>query len=184
MSVLFFSIASPLLYYFFKKLLYTDLIFIAFGVIIQSVILMIYTKLTMEAMKLAYSAHHGQVDKSNVPYIFHPYHLAEQMDDEASVCVALLHDVIEDTDITIEQLRSVFPSTIVDAVALMTHNEDEDYLTYVKQIKTNPLARKVKLADLRHNTDTSRMPDADAKTLAHYHNKYQKAFEILEEDYT
>ena len=68
---------------------------------------MIYTPLTMKAMKIAYDAHHGQVDKSGVPYIFHPCHLAEQMTDEVSTCVALLHDVAEDTDVTLEQLAQV-----------------------------------------------------------------------------
>ena len=133
-------------------------------------------------MKLAYNAHHGQTDKSGVPYIFHPYHLAEQMDDENSVCVALLHDIVEDTAVTLEQLRKTFPDEIVNAVALMTHSENEDYPDYINRIKTNTLARKVKLADLRHNTDLTRMPDASEEQLAHYRKKYQKAFEILEEE--
>ncbi|MBR4863724.1 MAG: HD domain-containing protein [Oscillospiraceae bacterium] len=143
---------------------------------------MIYTRLTIEAMKLAYTAHHGQTDKSNVPYIFHPYHLAEQMDDEYSVCVALLHDIVEDTALTVTQLREIFPKEVVDAVALMTRCEDEDYLTYVKRIKTNPLAKKVKLADLRHNTDETRTPDAPEALRERYRNKYKKAFEILEDN--
>ena len=58
---------------------------------------MIYTALTNKALRLAYAAHHGQTDKCGQPYIFHPYHLAEQMPDEISACVALLHDVVEDT---------------------------------------------------------------------------------------
>ena len=66
---------------------------------------MIYTPLTKAAMEIAYRAHHGQLDKSGVPYIFHPIHLAEQMVDEVTVCVALLHDVVEDTDITFEALE-------------------------------------------------------------------------------
>lgn len=63
---------------------------------------MIYTPLTCEAMKIAYRAHHGQTDKAGLPYVFHPFHLAEQMKDEYSVCVALLHDVVEDTDVTLD----------------------------------------------------------------------------------
>ena len=70
---------------------------------------MIYTELTIKAMNLAYSAHHGQFDKGGVPYIFHPIHLAESMDDEISTCVALLHDTVEDTDVTLEQLAQAFP---------------------------------------------------------------------------
>ena len=141
---------------------------------------MIYTKLTMEAMKLAYRAHHGQVDKSGVPYIFHPIHLAEQMDDEYSTCVALLHDVVEDTDVTLEQLAAIFPQEVIDAVALMTHSKDEPYPEYVARVATNPISRKVKLADLRHNSDHTRMPEADPAKLAYFQEKYRKAFEILE----
>lgn len=67
--------------------------------IMEEVIIMIYTELTNKALTIAYRAHHGQLDKSGIPYIFHPVHLAEQMKDEISVCVALLHDVLEDTDV-------------------------------------------------------------------------------------
>lgn len=140
---------------------------------------MIYTHLTNEAMKLAYTAHHGQVDKSGIPYIFHSMHLAEQMQDEYTTCVALLHDVVEDTDVTLDTLAKIFPKDIVDAVALMTHQKGEPYLDYVARIKENPIARAVKLADLQHNSDQSRLENADAATLARYREKYSKAFEIL-----
>lgn len=141
---------------------------------------MIYTHLTNEAMKIAYHAHHGQVDKSGIPYIFHPYHLAEQMPDEYTTCVALLHDVVEDTDVTIEELRDIFPPQVIEAVALMTHDEDEPYLDYVRRVSTNPIAKIVKLADLRHNSDQTRLENADEATLAYFQEKYRKAFEILE----
>lgn len=140
---------------------------------------MIYTHLTNEAMKLAYKAHHGQVDKGGIPYIFHPYHLAEQMPDEYTTCVALLHDVVEDTDVTLEELAKIFPREVVEAVAVMTHGEDEPYLDYVQRISANPIARIVKLADLHHNSDQSRLENADEATLAHFREKYRKAFEIL-----
>lgn len=142
---------------------------------------MIYTKLTNEAMRIAYAAHHGQLDKGDVPYILHPIHLAEQMDDEYSTCVALLHDTVEDTDMTLDQLAQIFPKEVVDAVALLTHNESEPYLDYVARIKTNPLAKKVKLADLRHNSDESRTPDATDTDKARWKQKYGPAFLILEE---
>ena len=140
---------------------------------------MIYTHLTNEAMKLAYNAHHGQVDKAGVPYIFHPMHLAEQMDDEYSTCVALLHDVVEDTLVTLEQLAQIFPKEVVDAVAVLTHGKDEPYLHYVQRVTLNPIARKVKLADLNHNSDQTRMVNASEETLAYFREKYRKAFEIL-----
>ena len=85
---------------------------------------MIYTELTIRAMNLAYASHHGQFDKGGVPYIFHPIHLAEQMDDEISTCVALLHDTVEDTAVTLEQLAKEFPKEGVEAVRLLTHGED------------------------------------------------------------
>ena len=141
---------------------------------------MIYTHLTNEALKLAYRAHQGQVDKGGIPYIFHPYHLAEQMEDEYTTCVALLHDVVEDTDVTLEELAAIFPKEVVEAVALMTHREGEPYLEYVARIKDNPIAKAVKLADLRHNSDESRLENANPETLAYFREKYRKAFEILE----
>ena len=118
---------------------------------------MIYTELTIKAMNLAYSAHHGQYDKGGVPYIFHPIHLAEQMDDEISTCVALLHDTVEDTAVTLEQLAAEFPKEVVDAVALLTHADGVEYFDYVRAIKANPVAVKVKLADLSHNGDPKRI---------------------------
>lgn len=140
---------------------------------------MIYTHLTNEAMKIAYAAHHGQVDKGGIPYIFHPMHLAEQMQDEYTTCVALLHDVVEDTDVTLEELAKTFPKEVVDAIKLMTHKDGEPYLDYVARIKTNPIAKAVKLADLQHNSDETRLENADEATLAYFRAKYSKAFEIL-----
>ena len=118
---------------------------------------MIYTELTIKAMNLAYSAHHGQYDKGGVPYIFHPIHLAEQMDDEISTCVALLHDTVEDTAVTLEQLAAEFPKEVVEAVDLLTHADGVEYFDYVRAIKANPVAVKVKLADLNHNGDPKRI---------------------------
>lgn len=141
---------------------------------------MIYTRLTNEAMKIAYAAHHGQVDKGGIPYIFHPIHLAEQMQDEYTTCVALLHDVVEDTDVTLDELAKIFPREVIDAIAVMTHSKDEPYLAYVARVKTNPIARAVKLADLRHNSDETRMMEATEATRSHFREKYRKAFEILE----
>ena len=144
---------------------------------------MIYTTLTNQALRLAYAAHHGQTDKSGQPYIFHPYHLAEQMTDEVSVCVALLHDVVEDTDLTFADLEREFPKEVMDALRLLTHEKGKDYLDYVRAIKKNPVAVKVKLADLAHNSDETRFAgceDGSAKQLAKRREKYAKARAILE----
>ena len=142
---------------------------------------MIYTELTNKALCIAYNAHHGQVDTNGIPYIFHPIHLAEQMEDEISCCCALLHDVVEDTDVTIETLAKDFPSEVIDVLKLLTHKEDVPYLDYVRAIKQNPIAVKVKLADIAHNSDQSRCigSSVSAEKLAYWHNKYQTAKKVL-----
>ena len=144
---------------------------------------MIYTPMTNKAMQIAYAAHHGQTDYSGIPYIFHPFHLAEQMDDEYSCCVALLHDTVEDTDVTIEDLCKEFPCEVTDAIKLMTHSDGTDYFEYVRAIKDNPIAKKVKLADLAHNSDQSRCIGCDipAERLLAWEEKYTKAKQILTE---
>ena len=141
---------------------------------------MIYTDLTIEAMNLAYNAHHGQFDKGGVPYIFHPIHLAEQMDDEISTCVALLHDTVEDTDVTLEQLAGEFPREVVDAVRLLTHPEGVEYFDYVRAIRQNSIAVKVKLADLAHNGDPKRI--SNQGNAEKRRAKYAAARKILTEE--
>ena len=143
---------------------------------------MIYTPLTLKAMDLAYAAHHGQRDKSGTPYIFHPIHLAEQMDDELSCCVALLHDTVEDTFVTMEDIQRDFPKEVADAVALMTHTADADYFDYVRAIAKNPIAKKVKLSDLAHNSDHTRLLAAGitGEKTERLQEKYAKAKRILE----
>ena len=142
---------------------------------------MIYTPLTNAAMRIAYNAHHGQLDYNGIPYIFHPIHLAEQMDDEYSCCVALLHDTVEDTSVTLEDLMAIFPKEVTDAVALMTHEKGTDYFDYVRAIKENPIAKKVKLADLAHNSDQSRCVGSDLseERKLQWKEKYEKATKIL-----
>lgn len=143
---------------------------------------MIYTDLTERAMVLAYRAHEGQLDKAGIPYIFHPYHLAEQMDTEAAVCVALLHDVVEDSAVTMAEIAAAFPPEIAEAVRLLTHDKETPYLDYIRALRTNPLARKVKLADLLHNSDESRLRDTVANEPALVRKrraKYEAAQAIL-----
>lgn len=117
----------------------------------------------MKALKISFEAHKDQVDKCGIPYVFHPFHVAEQMTDEITTCTALLHDVAEDTDITIEDLREYgFPEKVLDALELLTHQKDESYLEYINRIKDNPVAKAVKLADLEHNMDMSRIEHPSA----------------------
>lgn len=140
---------------------------------------MIYTAGTKKALKLCFEAHKDQVDKSGMPYVFHPFHLAEQMSDERSTIVALLHDVIEDTEYTFEDLRKMgFEDEVIEALVLMTHDDSVPYMTYVADIKQNPIAKAVKLADLEHNSDLSRLDIIDEKALKRK-EKYATAIELL-----
>ncbi len=142
---------------------------------------MIYTKKTKKALKLCFDAHKDQKDKSGMPYVFHPFHLAEQMETEETTIVALLHDVIEDTDYTIKDLTEMgFEENVIAAISLMTHNPDVEYMEYVGAIKNNQIAKAVKIADLKHNSDLSRLDFVDEKALKR-REKYLKALALLEE---
>lgn len=142
---------------------------------------MIYTDMTKKALKICFEAHKEQLDKSGLPYIFHPFHLAEQMDDADSVCVSLLHDTIEDTNITFNDLiNEGFNTNVINALKLLTHNDNSDYMDYVKRIKTNPLATKVKLADLKHNSDLTRL-DLSIDKMPPKYDLYLKAIKFLED---
>ena len=139
---------------------------------------MIYTPLTKKAIKLTYEAHKDQYDKSGLPYITHPLHLAEYMDDEYTTVTALLHDVVEDTDITLDDLAKEFPEEVIEAIKLLTHQKDIPYMDYVAKIKTNDIARAVKIADLKHNSDLTRLDNITDKDLERA-EKYKKALELL-----
>ena len=141
---------------------------------------MIYTVNTKKAIKIAYSAHHGQVDKSGIPYILHPIHLAEQMETEETCIVALLHDTVEDTSVTFEDLEKEFSEDIIEALKLLTHDKAIPYMDYVEKIKSNPIAKVVKIADLRHNSDITRL-DYVSKKDEERKEKYQKAIKLLSE---
>lgn len=126
---------------------------------------MIYTAKTKAALKLCFEAHKNQTDKSGMPYVFHPFHLAEQMKDEDTTIAALLHDVVEDTDYTIADLEQMgFSPNVIEALELLTHNDGTPYMEYVAKIKDNPIAKAVKLADLEHNSDLSRLDTVDEKS--------------------
>lgn len=140
---------------------------------------MIYTAKTKAALKLCFDAHKNQTDKSGMPYVFHPFHLAEQMKDEDTTIVALLHDVVEDTDYTIADLKRMgFPTNVLEALELLTHNDGTPYMEYVAKIKDNPIAKVVKLADLEHNSDLSRLDAVNEKALKQK-EKYGQAIRLL-----
>lgn len=140
---------------------------------------MIYTDLTRKAINIAYKAHEKQRDHSGIPYILHPIHLAEQMTTEDTCVVAILHDVVEDTTVTLEDLRQEgFSVAQLEGIRLLTHLPDVDYFDYVRGLKDNPIARAVKIADLHHNLDPSRLVEITPHDLERF-EKYKKALEIL-----
>ena len=142
---------------------------------------MIYTPLTKKALKLCFSAHKEQTDKTDMPYVFHPFHLAEGMTDEISCVCALLHDVVEDTSYTLDDLRAMgFPEEVVAVLTLLTHKDGVPYMEYVEKIKENPIAVRVKLADLAHNSDESRLDVVDEYALRRA-EKYKQAIAFLSE---
>ncbi len=143
---------------------------------------MLYTPLTKLALRIAFDAHKDQVDKTGLPYIYHPLHLAEQMTTESTICVALLHDVVEDTAITFDDLAARgFPDEVLDALRLLTHDPAEPYLAYVARIKPNPIAKAVKLADLAHNSDLTRLDHIDDSARRRA-EKYAAAIALLTDD--
>lgn len=140
---------------------------------------MIHTTATKKAMKIAFDAHRGQTDRAGIDYVNHPLHLAEQMETESETCAALLHDVVEDSDWTIEMLATEgIPNDALEAIRLLTHKEDIPYMEYVESLKDNKIARKVKLADLAHNSGLSRLSEISEKDRARA-GKYNKAIELL-----
>lgn len=134
-----------------------------------------------DTLLLAYQAHKGQKDKANVDYINHPIYIALNMEAEEEKIVALLHDVIEDTQLTLEDLKAKgYSKQILDAIDCLTHKDNIPYDIYIKTIKNNSLATKVKIMDLNHNMDSSRLEhisEKDKKRLT----KYKKALIYLEQ---
>lgn len=135
--------------------------------------------MTKKALKLCFEAHKNQADKSGMPYVFHPFHLAEQMEDENTTIVALLHDVVEDTEYSLDDLKNMgFPQQVIEALGLLTHDKSVPYMDYIAEIKKNPIAKAVKLADLKHNSDLFRLDIIDEKATKRV-NKYTDAILFL-----
>ena len=141
---------------------------------------MIYTEKTKKAMEIMYRQHANQFDKAGVPYVFHPWHVAESQTDETRTIVALLHDVIEDTNMSLEDLRKEgFSEEVLEALKLLSHDWSIDYFDYVKRLAENPIALDVKLADLKHNSDLTRLNEIKQEDLERK-SRYDKCIEYLE----
>lgn len=134
-----------------------------------------------KAIAIALKAHEGILDKSGKPYILHPLRLMMQMESEEARITAVLHDVVEDSTITLTDLaESGFSSEIIDALALLTHDKDAiPYEDYIEGIRSNPLARQVKLADLEHNMDTRRLQAPLSERDLDRLQRYRLAWDVL-----
>ena len=129
------------------------------------------------AIQIAVEAHRGQKDKAGAPYILHPLRVMMSFNSEKEMTVAVLHDVIEDSDWTAEQLRDEgFSKEIILAVECVTKRKGESYEDFVERSKRNPIARKVKIADLEDNMNIFRigkLTEDDLKRLERYHRAWQ-----------
>lgn len=131
------------------------------------------------AYEIAKKYHSGQVDKAGKDYIHHPIAVSQKLKDDDEKILALLHDTLEDTTLTLDELkRHRFKKEILDALIVITKKEDEDYYAYINRVKDNPLARKVKIADLLHNLDLSRLSEITHEDIERF-KKYLTALEIL-----
>lgn len=130
------------------------------------------------AKAVATYAHSGQTDKAGKPYILHPLAVAEKMSTEEQKVVALLHDVLEDTFVNEDTIRNLFGDIIADAVIAITKRPGETYEDFVRRVATNPISKAVKLADLEHNMDLSRLDSVSEKDLERV-RKYERAKEFL-----
>lgn len=141
---------------------------------------MIYTAQTKKAIRIMFEKHKNQVDKANIPYIYHPWHVAESMTDEKRTICAILHDVLEDTETTISELRKEgFDEDVLEALELLNH-KGGDYFEYIKKLSTNEIARDVKIADLKHNMDLTRLEKITKRDILRV-EKYKRCLEFLED---
>lgn len=132
------------------------------------------------ALELAIEAHKGQTDRGGLAYIMHPIHVATQMQTPAAMTVAILHDCLEDTRLSVARLREEgFPQHIIRAVQLLTRKPGADYEQYIYKISRNPLARVVKIADIKHNMSVDRMEGIKPKEAKRL-KKYFAALKVLE----
>ena len=144
---------------------------------------MTITNITLleKTLQIASKAHEGQTDKSGAPYIFHPIRVANRCSTDDERIVALLHDTIEDTEVTAEYLLiEGFPRNIVDAILSVTRNKDESYEDFIKRARLNSIGKQVKLHDLEDNMDITRLNELTEKDI-HRLNKYLKAYKYLKE---
>lgn len=143
-------------------------------------VLMIYNDMTNLALHVMWDAHRDQTDKAGIPYVFHPFHLAEQFNDEVRCTVALLHDVMEDSEVyTDEKLSDIFPDRVMIPLRLLTRRKCVKYSNYIDAISKNEIACDVKIADLEHNLDSGRFYGSQFYLEESLVNRYIKAVVAL-----
>ncbi len=132
-----------------------------------------------KAIEIALRAHAGQKGKDGAPYVLHPLRLMTRMDTDEERMAAVLHDVVEDSEVTLEDLRGAgFPEGVVETVRLLTHEEGISYEGYVERLKADAMARRIKVADLEDNSDIRRLSGIEEKDLERL-RKYHRAWQIL-----
>jgi hypothetical protein len=135
-----------------------------------------------KAIALAAQAHAGQRDKQGLPYILHPLRLMMRLDTDPARIVAVLHDTVEDTDVTVDDLhREGFSAEIIEAVRCVTHDKVEPYADYVVRCAGNPIARQVKMADLEDNSrlDRALLRPGSVERDLHRISRYQLSYQFL-----
>lgn len=132
-----------------------------------------------KAIALACKVHAGQVDKAGQPYILHPLRLMIKFSEENERIVAILHDVVEDGNVTFDELRQHgWSKTVVDAIDCLSKRSGESYENFISRLFPNDLARKVKIEDIKDNLDLTRLSSLDSKDLLRI-EKYHKALRYL-----
>lgn len=140
------------------------------------------TQALIDAIRIAVAAHGDQLDKGGLPYILHPLHVMDTVDGIDAKIVAVLHDVVEDTHVTIEGLRyHGFTQEVLDAVEAVTKRKGERKEAYWARVKANPLALQVKLADIAHNSSEERLAVLPMEEATYLRTKYAKALKFLEQ---
>lgn len=134
-----------------------------------------------EALKLAIIAHDGQYDKGGNPYILHPLHLAMQADNEDEAIVSLLHDAVEDTKFTLDDIVNYGFLDVIDAIDNITKRPGEEYKEYLKRVESDETSLKVKIRDMKHNLNKSRLPKDKQHIFDSLNKKYAKYLPLLEQ---
>lgn len=135
-----------------------------------------------DAIQLALNAHRGVNQYNGQPYILHPLAVMQQVHTEHEQMAAVLHDVVEDSEVTLDDLREQgYPPAVVTAVDALTRRDDETYEEFVLRAKADPIARRVKMADIQHNIDVRRLNAVTAKDAERL-ERYRRAWFVLLED--